>query len=327
MRSGQSAMPDWRKTCTAVTLALCVGTAAAAEQEIVFKVGVDPDAAPFSYSVDKQSYYDRDNAVRGPLAEAGYRGYVVQVCDSAMNTIRFRHRNVRFEPVEVTTATRFGSDRAGWHILCDPASMTALRGAEHEPTLPIYLSGVGFARLADIPAGKSCQTIAGVASHTTTAHAGVLAIAEAGVIPRWTKDLRTAVSSEEKNRVDCVDAEDVPIVAFKQTHSELAEALCDGKILYYIGDMEIVRAALERIPGCDAEFSDTTYGDERYTIYTESDGLSPEAVRLLHDFRSELSRQALDTNSSLLRAYRAYLGNHRKSRKLSAFYWGVVGAF
>lgn len=311
----------------ALALVACLGAPVAAEENVVLNVGIDPDAAPFSHRLDRTSYFDETEAVKGPLFEAGYRGYVVQICDAAMRAMRDRRSNVTFQPMPVTTMTRFGDTRANWQILCDPASLTSLRVSEHQPTLPIYLSGTGFARLQDIPLGNTCQTIAGVASHTTTAHAGVLAIADAGAIPRWTNDLRTAVASTEGNVFKCDSGRQVPIVAFKKTHAELADALCNKQILYYIGDLEIVRAALARFPDCDVEYSPTTYRDERYTIFTDSQDLTQGQIAGLNQFRAELSRQMLRDGSTLLKAYKAYLGNHTKSRKLSAFYWGVIGAF
>lgn len=326
-------MRKLRGLASVLATVLLMGSPTRAQEEIILNVGVDPDAAPFSHRLDRASYFNPSFAVPGPLSEAGFRGYVVQVCDAAMHNIRVRNRNVTFNPVEVTTSTRFGNkalgiEREDWQILCDPASMTSLRAALHEPTLPIYLSGVGFARLEDIPPGQTCQTIAGVASNTTTAHAGVLAIIEAGVIPRWNKDLSVAVASDEGNVRDCGEGKTVPIVAFKETHTELANALCRGEILYYIGDMEIVRATLARKADCESvEFSDTTFGDERYTIFTHSENLTAGQAIALNAFRAELSRLALQDSSSLLKAYEAFLGNNRKSRKLSAFYWGVVGAF
>ncbi|WP_299965735.1 hypothetical protein [uncultured Roseobacter sp.] len=300
----------------------------AAQERTVLTVGVRADAAPFSYRAPANDRTNADRAVRGPLYKAGYRGYVVQICDAAFNEV-LRDTDVQIELIEVNTANRFGDQQADWHVLCDPASITAGRLRHQMPTVPVYLSGIGFATAAEVPKGVLCQSVAGIADNTTASHDGIRAVAESGEVPRWRDLLLSAIepgTSDQRATVDCEETT-ADVVLTKDSHVDLARALCEGEIIYYIGDLEIVRKNLEARPDCRYDLSDTTYRDERYTIFTRQDGLDAPARAALTRFREEISAQVLQPDSILLDAYETYLTPVRPSRKLAAFYWSLIGRF
>ena len=318
----------WIGLC--LLIALVAGPRAGAETPVTLTVGVRADAPPFSYKAGVNDRFNRDTNVVGPLFQAGYRGYVVLICDHALRRVANRLPDVRFDVMELTTRTRFGAEQANWQILCDPATLTDGRlESGHDPTVPIYLSGIGYASTGRIPKGNECVTVAGVADNTTTEHGGIQAVAESGEVPRFRQMLLDAIKVNGAQGLDDAICRGrvVPAVVRQDTHGELAAALCAGEILYYIGDYEIVRSNLEAMQGCEFTMSEQTYRDERYTIFTRNEDLDEAQMRALDRFRAEVARGVLEQNSVLLRAYQTYLSSTAPSRKLAAFYWGLIGRF
>ncbi|WP_139793006.1 amino acid ABC transporter substrate-binding protein [Pseudophaeobacter leonis] len=322
------------KVCMRAMLAGVIATAmllsleAGAQEIVVLKVGVRADAAPFSYRASANDRTDPQRALPGPLYRAGYRGYMVQICDAAFRELQ-RDIALEIEPVPVDTVTRFGEAQVAWHVLCDPASITPRRLRNQMPTVPVYLSGIGYATTAEIPKGILCQSVAGIADNTTASHAGIRAVANSGEVPRWRDLLLSAIEPGSRAHSLSVECEQntAEVVLTKRSHADLARALCSGEIIYYIGDLEIVRKNLEAFPDCRYELSDSTYRDERYTIFTRQDGLNDAGRAALARFRETVAAQVLQSDSSLLDAYDVYLTPVKPSRKLAAFYWSLIGRF
>lgn len=325
-------MSDLRAIPLVVVLLAAV-SAGPAWAQTVLKIGVREDAVPFSYREGSGApMIDQTQNEQGPLYTAGYRGYVVQLCDMALNALAAsRKEEVPIEIVSLSAGTRFGPDALGWNILCDPATLTSERMKAHDPTLPIYLSGIGYASVSPLPKADACNPLVGVAMETTALHAGVEAILNAKAWPRYETRIRAGTSANAVAPTQPANCEGTePSVVARNTHPELAGMLCDGKILYYAGDLEIVRAnlALEaKKRDCAFELSPETYADQRYTIYTRVMDLDEAGRDRLAGFRAELSRLVLADDSALLHAYRTNLVGTRPSRKLAAFYWSIIGRF
>ena len=312
-----------------------LGGSAEAQDEVIVTIGVRSDAAPFSYLVNDRSEFRQEVSVSGTLSSNGYAGYVVQICDAALNeliSIWGRERPLQIIAVNVDASTRFEKLKDGSiDVLCDPATITDDRLKVAQASIPIYLSGISYAYPSDFPDhGALCDPLIGVVSDTTSELTGVSEILRNGEWPRVSKRVSQYLTVLEplppEDGSNCSEiAVDTIITA--ETHDVLARMLCAGKIFYYVGDVEIIRRKLQDLEntGCAYKISRETFSDERYTIFIGNATDDPIKNYVLLKFREILSRQILRSDSTLLMSYENYFGKYRASRKLQAFYWSLIG--
>jgi hypothetical protein len=300
-------------------------------------VGVRGDAPPFSYRPDQMLVSSGKGT--GPLGDAGYSGYIVYICDRVLEVMRDRNDQPAFNvvPVEVTAGSRFqmlreipGGGDPSIDLLCDPATATRERLRDHTASLPLYLSGVGYAarkRERNQNTGSGNFRINVVGSTTAIDH-GIRRILDAGEWPSFRDDLLSylynpgaATDGNEKVRLS-------------PTHKAAVEAFCaapsgdSNPLQYYVGDLEIVNRALLIYgdPDCKPEPATTTYSDDRYVLFMRNaDSVGIDKARLLMTFSRVLSELVLSQPSLLDEAFEANFEGYRRSDKLRLFFWSLYG--
>lgn len=301
----------------AAILAADPARAQPAQAELV--IGVREDSAPFAHL--------EAGAVGagGPLRSLGYRGYVVDVCDAVLGELGRRHEGLSMRVRPVTARDRFELLGSGEiDVLCDPATGTPERLEAHQASLPLFVSGIAFAVQPRFPLESYCGRIVGVVVQTTAEARGLAEVLAAGDFsPRFTPRLRAALAgAPEPGEPGCETPE--PAVRIGATHAEVAAAFCAGEILYYLGDVEIIRRQLQAIEGCGFRLSERTYTDERYVIFTTR-SVADDKVAMLLDIHGILAARVLRPDSLLLHAYEASFETYTPSRKLLALYWSLFG--
>lgn len=308
-------------------------------------VGVRADAAPFSYSVQGPEIL-RPERIIGDIGKKGYAGYVVQICDEVITQIkREPTRNLDIKVVKVSAQDRFKKLRDGTiDILCGPSTIKEERIYDLLVSVPIYLSGISFAKQKEFP-NKYCGHLVGFVGTTTAQTDGIREILAEGEWPRYNKTLTDYLSNPdawENDDPDCVNSEliqggeknpealnksnDTPIKAFKD-HNALADAFCNNDVLYYVGDIEIVSAKLSERKSCEFELANRTFSEERYAIYTRSPSTSTDKALYLFKFMGELARQIYKPDSLLIKSFKNNFIGYQPSPKLELFYWSITGRY
>lgn len=319
----------------AIAGALLVSVGTVATAQTVLRVGVRADAAPFSFALDAGPKLQPPGT--GPLYAAGFDGYVVHVCDAALDELRRDEPDLAVTAVTVTAETRFKALRdevppdGSIDILCDPATVTPERSKGLYVSMPIYLSGISFAYRDPFPQKETCTPIVGAVAETTTETAGMKRILDQGKWPRYRARLGEALSSPDAARQPISAACAEMPIAWADTHTALADRFCAGQVLYYVGDVEIVRSQLElRKDSCGFGIDDTTYTDERYAIYARVPD-DPVVARAVLRFFAILGEKVYTdptrAQSVLIESFQRTFPfpAYRPSRRLQAFYWGLTG--
>lgn len=188
-------------------------------------------------------------------------------------------------------------------LLCGADSITATRLLEFNASYPIYISGVSYAYPRSFPRGQYCGAVLGFVKATTTEDVAPKLLAERNLLLRFDEEVEKHISkvaefsprdfpsavpapkpegpghssglAEEKGRgsfprargatANCLRGyPQSPIVRFSD-HASAVTALCDGELLYYVGDIDIVRhgtRAQSAKTRCDVTI-------ERYTLTRE----------------------------------------------------------
>lgn len=328
------------------------------EEAIVLRIGVREDARPFSYKLDpSEQSVAMGTLLRGELGNAGYGGYVVQICDHVLSklaalsdasrlTIEVQPVNAenRFRLLRAPSGEFLQSDKLleerPIDILCDPSTVDSGRLHDLNASLPIYVSGITFATTRDFfpRSGSPCAHILGVVSETTSASTGVRTLLEAGNFPRFRSELieflyekpeETPQGKCQSKRGEEKEASENKQDAIRQfsTHTELSEAFCKGDVIYYVGDREIIRRSLERQPDCSFSDASITHADERYAIFARSilDPADPKNYYILKFFEI-LSRDVQGPNSVLNAAFSTTFPGYPLQEKLKALYWSISGS-
>jgi len=294
----------------------------------------------------------------GTPRDHGFDGFVVDVCSAVLDGLRAGGQlgDVSVHTRIVNAGNRFELLRTGdVHILCDPATImpdrlnAAPRGVSGTPrrlnvSVPIYMSAVTFAQPREMPGGATpCRTLVGAVGETTALPRGIDRILETRSFGRWSTQIGDAM-----NRLRVGDAPetiagltndptcpDAPAFKAFPTHDEIARAFCTQQILFYVGDIEIIRSMLADEECLErSAIAPATFTDERYGIYTALPE-QPRIASAILDFLAELSLQVHGTQTGpdggsqtlLDRAYRASFPEFQPSQKLRAFFWSVTGSF
>lgn len=296
-------------------------------------VGVRADAPPFSFHPDPDAPPDGPGRPR----DLGYAGFMVDLCERVLSVVTAEH-GLAVETALVDAGDRFDRLASGEvHVLCDPATILPDRLQGAMASVPVYMSAVTFAQPDSLPGTVECMTLVGYVGETTAAE-GARAVYDRGGWPRYGGRIEEALDAmaggDPSPKTDAGDgACDRERVRRFETHTELAERFCAEEVLFYVGDVEIIRAAIERQDACavDHTVRPAIYSDERYAIYTAlpQEGVPADALLL---FLAELSRQvhgagADATGSPLVRLYDDHRGTQEASEKLATFFWALTGSF
>ena len=182
---------DRRHRALAMAFSLAIsGTAIAGE---VIRVGVRADAEPFSY---KASKYDDEHLLEG------YGGYMISICRRvlAQMTASGPFEGDTVKAVEIDASNRFASlggiDEDGAPVeravdmLCGPDSITLVRLKPFNVSHPLFLSGITFMRVRDLPRTAHCdRPVIGLLKDTTAEHEGLALLSRSGELSRFDKAL------------------------------------------------------------------------------------------------------------------------------------------
>lgn len=311
---------------------------APASQNPELVVGVRADAPPFSYKPDETLLPPGTSG--GRLARDNYAGYMVYICDRVLEEMEERgdgdSLNVRI--VEVTAQDRFEKLRAtpgpeAVDVLCDPATVTRDRVREFSASLPLYMSGIGFAaQPRDKIKQSDCPPTIGLVKSTTAFDQGLMRILDGNEWKNYRKELLKYLHNPtgwKASNPTCLEDDEgnekEPVMDFGN-HQQVAEAFCKGKLQYYVGDLEIVNRALKLFGTCDFRPAVTTYSDDRYVIFMRNpDGSDPAKAKLLMRFSRTLSELVLTQPSLLDAAFNANFEGYQPSDKLRLFFWSLYG--
>ena len=316
------------------------------------QIGVRFDAAPFSYrDVDQRSENLED-----------YKGYVVEVCKEVLKDMILEKpfRNAVISAKEVDTTTRFDELMAdgGIDVLCGPASITQDRVASHLVSMPIYLTGVAVAypRIGEteasspFPYGSICdRSIVGFVANTTAEYPGVQKMADENRFFRFSQIVSKLLNltpapaqtgyplsvygdlkGEKMESIDWTEACDTtwtapPIRAFKD-HDTGLKALCDGSVLFYVADVDIISQYLfDHRGNCDATLDRDVAFSEHYGIYfRKPDPASDEdferSLFLYAAFSRSLVKRVYSGEGVFERAFRTTFGTRERTVSLEQFF-------
>jgi ABC-type amino acid transport substrate-binding protein len=320
-----------------------MATTAAAQTTIT--IGVRRDARPFSYVK--------------PTNPESWGGYVVDVCKHVLEKMKTRANfDYTFKPVN--PSTRFEELSAGdIQILCDPATIDEERVALPNVLVsqPIYLSGIGNAKATKYPQWRGhwpcVGPVVGVVEGTTARSAIVEKMATENrfgvtfsqkVLQHRVVNAVTPSPAEEEQFQRCASVAETdgidlkrltsadapgPVIKTFEDHVSLAEAVCTQRVLYSVGDLEIIAEALieakKRNPECKFEIGAEVASEERYGIFLHVSDDWTEADRLAIAFLRQLSIEIHQGHESVLIAsFRDNFDASKVSRTLDQFFWNVV---
>ncbi|WP_186827202.1 hypothetical protein [Paracoccus aurantiacus] len=319
------------------------------DERLTLHVGVRADAPPFSYL--PRPMFVAAGKGTATLGKAGYAGYIVYICDRVIDVMKSRRDltpneadtglDFDVEIVQVTADNRFDLLTAETgtkiDILCDPATATYRRVRDHTASVPLYMSGIGFAaRIRDGQVNTGGSGRIAVVGKTTAGDYGIKRILDAGEWPNYKERLLAYIHnpSDHAQSVQGAVPASLGIVEAFPTHEQAARAFCSDpedakyRFNYYVGDMEIVNRALMvyGTPNCKFERATATYSDDRYTIFMRNpEQADARKARLLMRFSRTLTELVLTNPSLLEEAFQANFERYSRSDKLRIFFWSLYG--
>lgn len=298
-----------------------------------FKVGVRGDAVSMSYKVDEWKRAGAAPAA-GPLADDGYDGFMVHICDKALSDMRNIYGDeIKITAVQVHAYDMWGKLNAGGlDIICGPTTATQERLTGRIASPPVFVSGVSYASRG-AQETERCSPIAGMLRSSTAGITTLRTIISKGAWPprdvEILKQYLTGGTEWKAHYKDC-DAPPEPVMTYK-THDEMAQALCEGKLKHYVGDFEIIARSLQAAKNkangaCDFKLSDRTFSEERYVILGRArSGLGGDSNPLVAHFFEILSRKLFFQPSAVDSAFDSSFPFAEPSRKLDFLFWALRG--
>ncbi|NVK20302.1 MAG: transporter substrate-binding domain-containing protein [Methylocystaceae bacterium] len=332
-------------------LALCVasvllGSQAGGEGNDLVRIGVRGDAAPFSYRKGSEQ------APVNTLPIPDHSGFMVELCRQTLVALKLRRPNLTVTVKELHASDRFKAlgfeengrdqeDRSNQiDILCDPASINAVRANQLIASSPVFISGVTFAFPHPFPNAIDCITRVGTVRGTTSKDDGVRAILNSGSWSTFSAQIEFSLAEigngKDANEVflDTCEEFGIPIIRKFDTHTELADEFCAGKVLYYVGDIDILRRKVSNVANCNAVIEPRTFTQERYGIFGRSPTATGTNTQLILEFfqilQSKVTAKESDGNSLLISAYNSTFIEGESSADpsvaLQSLFWSLSGA-
>ena len=186
-------------------LIVCLMAGPAFAEDETIRVGFRKDAPPFSYWDEKTD---------------AYSGFIADLCVKALDAAGFG-----IEPVAITASTRFdelakGGAAGGVDLLCEPASIQRKTMDNFLLSPIVYVTGVGFLQKPRGPDTPE-DVLVGFLDGTTAETAVEIAEAQRKIEAiKGAKVIRRAIDN----------------------HWTGVEMVCAGKLEYYFGDLDILRA-------------------------------------------------------------------------------------
>ena len=342
-----------------VALLFCCGGlfSKVSSAETILKVGVYASLSPFSFKYKDSDGNESDIYVTksGPLRSNGFDGYMVHICDEVLKQMalpHLRYESIGINNIDVIEVKEHNGfellDKGGIDILCGPNRIEIDRVREYSVSPPLFVTGISYLTLKNTrPPNKSKpanMALLGGVNRGQGLEEGIQKILRDGNWRKYRKDITRAIGScigygQKENK--CTDRgggkekeasggkySPEGIVWMEGISPEsVADLFCEGKIAFYVGDLEIITDSVRKNSGCDWTSGLKTYTNDRYAVFAKVDYSNKEKALHVARFFEILNKEIASTNDSILdRAYRATFGLAPQSRQLKLFYWGIRGS-
>lgn len=218
-------------------------------------VAISDDSVSVAYRIDTPPFSYRTNG-------GEYSGMLVQLCEEAVQRAGYRIR----ERIPVTSVDRFKTHS---DLVCDPTTITQSRAENMEFSPIVFVANSSFISLKntavltekDIAKSPDCSS-----KRVRQPDRPLVGVGLAG---STTANVTLKRATEAKILGDTLDY-GLCTVLFNN-HNEGVEAICDGKISFYFGDMDILRAHLAIRDDCSASLRSGFFSYEPYALVIPSE--------------------------------------------------------
>ena len=324
------------------------------------RVGLRADTPPFSYRTARRSDERILPGYGGYMVEICRRVLSRMTTDGPFEG--FDVVAVRVNASERFERLRDGDI----DLLCGPDSITSDRLQGYNASHPLFLSGVTYATVGNsqLPRSAYCEGVVGLLEGTTAETEGLRALSASDELLRFDApvDAFLTVMAEQRGLADamkrferrlsapndgemagltdaanpvdpalvktgeCSDGHEVGPVVYYEHHDSGLEDLCNGKILYYLGDRDIIARKILDIGRCNATVQRETLTKEAYGAYFRSPGGGSTALGPLGDgtlyavFNNVLLQKMQSGESILEYEFDREFGEKNKSSELTEFF-------
>ncbi|MER8395710.1 transporter substrate-binding domain-containing protein [Mesorhizobium sp. M1340] len=288
------------------------------------KIGVRPDAKPFSYC--------KDSSCASSLES--YDGYSVSICKDILDDMRIRNPSMGVRVVKVTAGDRLlALDHNQVDFLCGADTITEERLNKYAFSFPIYVTGISIASRRQDSENRGCEpgakrpAVVGMVGNTTAQSDGIDLMLRAGEFGQFEQVVRQAKDNFSDGKAKCSDGNgggpDVEIIKTYSDHDTGLRAFCNGDVKYYIADREILLFARQ----CDdIILSDRTYSYDEYGLVFRKPSVgTPRDYWLFAEISYSLQKLAWGTRSIILQSVLSNMNNYRLSPELEQFFRSVTG--
>jgi ABC-type amino acid transport substrate-binding protein len=241
-------------------------------------------------------------------SEGLYEGFIADLCEEAVARTDFPVAARRGFTAAERSAI-LGDETVD--LVCDPMTLTRARATRFDFSPIVFIANSGFLQRPD-PVELSDDDIA--ASEDCRARresAPDRALVGVGMV-RSTTANATYDLAREQQRLGNASGYDVCTMEFS-THVEGVKALCDGKISYYFGDLDIILHERDAHPDCRAELASDFLAYEPYALPIPS-----RDADFRHQFVASLYE--LFADGTAIGAYRHAFGTDRMSQPLAILF-------
>lgn len=191
-----------------------------------------------------------------------YAGMLVQLCEEAIHRAGYKIK----KKIPVTSASRFSVPT---DLVCDPTTITQSRTRDMEFSPIIFVANSSFISLKnntelsneDIDNAPECAR--------KRAAQPEFPLVGVGLVGSTTANVTLQRAIQNKILGDTLDY-GLCTMLF-ENHNEGIDAICNGRVGYYFGDMDILRAHLSARDNCLASLRDGFYAYEPYALAIPSE--------------------------------------------------------
>ncbi len=280
-----------------VLVAYLIGSTVVGKADAI-NVGVRADTPPFSSRL-------------GEKENSTYSGFLIELCTKFLGAL-----NEPYKLVEVRAGNRFDGLRDGSvDFLCEPTSLTSDRLDEFAFTFPLFVTGLSYARFQEVDITRKSKVIGLVAN--TTAERGMTILADGNVFGELVDNIFDQHGSIIEQSTSLFPS-----------HVDGITALCNGDVMYYIADKDILYGLVERVDNCNIYLARETFTREIYAL-TFLSPLSVDFKKLPEQQKSKITKLFWRIQKEIFSFYQTseidiifqkYFGNKVMSDELRKFY-------
>jgi len=234
--------------------------------------------------------------------EGSYAGFLVEICEAAVAGAGYTVAGRR--PITAgERATAIGDNSVD--LVCDPMTITLARAEQVDFSPIVFVANSGLYR-RDEPRALLPAALDGAdacaESHTADPGRRLVGV---GMVGGTTANATYALARDSGILGETLDYGLCPVTF--ASHAEGIAALCDGQIGFYVGDLDIIRAEIDRRKGCAASQHQDFGAYEPYALAMPGadDGFRRAFVTALY---------GLYADGSVLDFYREAFGTDRLSK-------------